>query len=82
MKALTIKQPWAHLIIHCGKDIENRDWPTRFRGRIAIHASKRVDALERACAYSFIKHERGLPIELPSNSKLTGGAILGTVEIV
>jgi ASCH domain len=39
MKALSIKQPWASLIAHGIKDIENRTWKTHFRGRIFIHAS-------------------------------------------
>lgn len=39
MKSLSIKQPWASLIAHGIKDIENRTWKTNFRGRIYIHAS-------------------------------------------
>ena len=39
MKALSIKQPWASLIAHGIKDIENRTWKTNLRGRIYIHAS-------------------------------------------
>ena len=41
MKALSIKQPWANLIAHGIKDIENRTWRTNFRGRIYIHASQK-----------------------------------------
>jgi hypothetical protein len=40
MKALTICQPYAELIARGEKPIENRTWPTRYRGPIAIHASK------------------------------------------
>ena len=32
MKALSIKQPWASLIAHGIKDIENRTWKTNFLG--------------------------------------------------
>jgi hypothetical protein len=39
MKALSIKQPWASLIAHGIKDIENRTWRTHFRGKIYIHTS-------------------------------------------
>ena len=39
MKALSIKQPWASLIAHGIKNIENRTWKTHFRGKIYIHAS-------------------------------------------
>ncbi len=42
-KAISIKQPWASLICSGIKDIENRTWPTRYRGRIFIHASKVID---------------------------------------
>ena len=38
MKAITIKQPWASLIVEGIKDIENRTWKTSFRGRVLIHA--------------------------------------------
>lgn len=38
MKALTIRQPWAQLIAIGAKQIETRSWPTKHRGRIAIHA--------------------------------------------
>lgn len=39
MKAITIKQPWVHAILHEGKDIENRSWQRSFRGWLAIHAA-------------------------------------------
>jgi len=26
MLALTIRQPWAHAILHAGKHVENRSW--------------------------------------------------------
>ena len=39
MKVLTIKQPWASLIVDGIKDIENRTWKTNYRGRILIHSS-------------------------------------------
>ena len=38
MKALSIRQPWAWLIVHGFKPVENRSWPTKHRGAILIHA--------------------------------------------
>ena len=38
MKALTIKQPWASLIIEGYKKYEFRSWKTNYRGKILIHA--------------------------------------------
>jgi hypothetical protein len=43
MKALSILQPWAWLIVNGHKDIENRKWRTAFRGEILIHAGKGLD---------------------------------------
>lgn len=40
--ALSIRQPWAWLIVNGHKDIENRDWSTPFRGRFLVHASKTI----------------------------------------
>lgn len=41
MKALTICQPYAHLIcVTREKRVENRTWPTRYRGPLLIHAGK------------------------------------------
>jgi hypothetical protein len=40
MPTLSIRQPWAWLIVSGHKDIENRDWQTPFRGRVLIHAGK------------------------------------------
>ena len=37
MKALTIKEPWATLIIEGYKEYEFRSWKTNYRGKILIH---------------------------------------------
>ena len=39
MKALSIKEPWASLIIDGKKTIELRTWRTNYRGLIMIHRS-------------------------------------------
>jgi len=82
MKAITIKQPWASLIIEGLKDVENRTWPTKFRGRVLVHASAAIDknAIDRI---SLINDELAKKIkhELICN-KLPLGVIIGHVEIV
>ena len=35
---LSVRQPWAHYILRYGKDVENRTWQTRYRGRVLLHA--------------------------------------------
>ena len=41
--ALSVKQPWAALIVAGLKTIEVRRWPTGRRGRILIHAAREPD---------------------------------------
>lgn len=42
--AITLKNPWAHLIAHYGKDIENRSWmPWEGVDTLLIHAGKSWD---------------------------------------
>ena len=43
MKALSLKQPFAELIVQGRKKIELRKWNTKFRGKFLIHASKVPD---------------------------------------
>jgi hypothetical protein len=75
VKALSIRQPWAWLIIHGGKDIENRSWKTNYRGRFLVHAGKNFDS----DAYHTLL-EKG--VKLPGISELARGAIIGSVELV
>lgn len=81
MKALSIRQPWAWAIFHADKDVENRDWSTRLRGRIAIHAAKGCSEYEYADAVDVMQHIDPR-IVVPPLSELPRGAIIGTVEIV
>lgn len=76
MKALSIRQPWAWAILHAGKDIENRPWPTRYRGEFIVHA---------ALTYDTDGHwaiEREFGIVLPPMSEMRGGGIVGRVRLV
>ncbi|MCR4284697.1 MAG: ASCH domain-containing protein [archaeon] len=43
MKALSLKQPFAELILSGKKTIELRNWNTKFRGNFLIHSSRVSD---------------------------------------
>lgn len=70
MKVLTIKQPWATLIMQGDKRFEFRSWQTKYRGDLLIHAGKGIDkeAMKRLAKY--------LPDEIPLEK------ILGKVTLV
>ena len=43
MKVLSLKQPYAELVVSGKKTIELRKWRTKFRGEFLVHASKKAD---------------------------------------
>lgn len=85
MKAISIKQPWASLIVHGIKDIENRTWKTNFRGRVYIHASAKIafvgsyrENLPHRFWIDLSESERSSLI----NSFQHRGSIIGEVDII
>ncbi len=77
MKAITIKQPWASLIINGTKDIENRSWKTNYRGRVLIHSAKKEFDFTNEMTSEY-QREFIIGIEKP----YVKGSIIGSVEIV
>jgi hypothetical protein len=71
--ALSVKQPWAALLVSGLKTIEMRTWPTRRRGRVLIHASKMPD--ERPEGWALVTTP-----ELAALAALRGG-IIGVGEL-
>ena len=60
MKVLTIKQPWATLIVEGYKEYEFRSWKTNYRGKLLIHAGLSIEKTmeERFKEYN-LKYDRG-----------------------
>lgn len=71
-KALTICQPYAHLIVRGEKLVENRNWPTNYRGRLAIHAGKSRDWMDDMDEEEFIA----------SGDPMVFGAIVGSATLI
>lgn len=69
MKALSLKQPWAELVMQGKKKIEIRKWNTNFRGDFLIHASKSPD-MDSMNRFNFKMNE--LPV----------GKILGKAKLI
>ena len=72
MKALSIRQPWAWLITHDYKDIENRTWKTNFRGTFLVHAPKKVDRE----GYRFARAQGIFIPPCPPTGGIVGSAVL------
>jgi hypothetical protein len=84
-QAISLRSPWWWFILYGGKDVENRDWPTRFRGTVYLHSSswwkgsEIFDDVEFGCSIT------GRTWELMREQeelKRGRGCIVGTVEIV
>jgi hypothetical protein len=78
VKALSIRQPYAWLIVNGIKDIENRTWATNFRGRVLIHAG--VTYPKRDYADDAEDYPDIYGIEYPPREQMIGG-IVGVATI-
>ena len=79
MKALSIRQPWAELIVAGLKDIENRKWRTDYRGPVLIHAGMKIEPIDDDLR-ELVKRISGF--DLPQAADLPRGGIVGQAEIV
>lgn len=70
VRILSIRQPWAGLIVAGIKDVENRSWPTRYRGPLAVHAGLADDP-------AGWEMTRTLGVQIPD----VRGAIIGVVTV-
>jgi len=95
MKAITLTQPWASLVVVGAKRIETRSWSTSFRGQIAIHAAKAFPGeAKRLCESRLLCRAFGWPASPSSLSQewlddnaarikaLPLGCVLATANLV
>ena len=84
MKVLSLRQPWACLVVHFGKSIENRRWNSHFRGEFLIHAAKGMTRREFDEALAFARSVLGdaCPTEERLRSILRFGGIVGHARLV
>jgi len=66
-KTISVRQPWANLIVWGLKTIEIRSWSTQYRGKLIIHASKTIDEIG----------SKRFPMD---NQSL--GALIGEVDLI
>ena len=74
MLALTVRQPYASLIVLGVKPVENRSWATRHRGEIAIHAAKEIFQDD----VDYCEDRLGYKLDL---DELVYGAVIGSVQL-
>ena len=77
LRALSLRQPWAWLVVNGYKDIENRSWRTNHRGALLIHASKNRSLTTPQNLSSI---EKNYGVKLPK--KFDFGGIVGIVDVI
>ena len=91
VKVLSVRQPWASLIVKGFKDVENRSWGTKTRGTVAIHASAVQSQIEwfnamlaTAIAQNILFRdvEKWFAKTVGIFGELPFGKIIGTADIV
>jgi hypothetical protein len=85
IKAISIRQPWAWLIVSGAKGVENRCWSTSHRGPLLIHAAKSCTFAAWCDAWDWIDerlpHVRRI-YPPPTYTAIERGGIIGIVDQV
>jgi len=81
MKALTLYEPWAWLVLHGWKEVETRSWHTDYRGLLAIHAGKKRD-VDGKILHLRMNAVRGVSDRLiPPFEELPFGCVIATCRL-
>lgn len=80
--ALSIRQPWAWLIVNGFKDIENRDWSTQFRGLLLVHAGQTMSRKYYDAVVESLQDDGLCPANLPAYEALERGGLVGWTQVV
>lgn len=92
-RALSVRQPWTHLIVHADKPLENRvKWTerypgTRFRGECFLHASAGMTDAEWCDVVEYLVDRcdvdpRFSEIRMPLTAELKRGGIIGRCRVI
>jgi hypothetical protein len=81
MKAISIRQPWAWLVVNGWKNIENRDCRFKHRGPLLIHAGSWMTEADYEACRIFVD---GIcdDLAMPAPADLPRGGIVGEVVVL
>lgn len=88
-RCISVRQPWAMALVLGIKDVENRSWPTSYRGPLLIHAGKTLDedgvyaiSADLLTPWTDASRAKLRDAGVLSVRDLTLGAIIGRVDLV
>ena len=82
---LSMHQPWASLMVHGFKRFEGREWTTKYRGPLWVHATSQkpdlvvIEALEEAYQEHYALIGEDLP---PFPKRYLTSSVIGRVDLV
>lgn len=80
---ITLRQPWAHLVAHHRKLIENRSWSTDYRGPLCIHAGTNMTTREYLEVRNWVLQQELVTAEaFPARETLIFGAIIAVTKLL
>ncbi|OGB09884.1 MAG: hypothetical protein A3E79_08910 [Burkholderiales bacterium RIFCSPHIGHO2_12_FULL_61_11] len=84
MIALSIRHPWAWLIVNGFKNVENRSWLTNYRGPFLVHAGLTCKQADYDAAMLFIEAfiDPALVHQVPDIGELQLGGVVGMAKLV
>jgi hypothetical protein len=81
MKAISIHQPWATLVVRGAKRYETRPWRSRYAGPLAVHASHKLTPQGLELCLRRDVRQRLLDFGIEGPDDLPLGVVLGTVQL-
>ncbi len=82
MKAITVRQPWASLLVLGVKTLDPRSWQTHHRGPLLIHAGRRLAPHAAQLWQVPTLAETLCRAGYPTLQSLPRGVLLGTVQLL
>lgn len=80
MKAISLQNPWAQLVVSGFKTIEAKTWTTDYRGELLICSKARSDKSLEKAVLDVIEEETDLVFE--QDEFFVNGAVLGKVTLM
>lgn len=80
-RVLSVRQPWAWLLVNGYKNVENRTWTTNYRGEIYIHAGQKWDSDAKYWLYRYFPELAKKVYDLKEKGEIKTGGIVGKVNL-
>jgi hypothetical protein len=82
LRALSLTPTWCWVVVFLGKRIENRHCAFRYRGPLALHASKKIEDYDDVVQFVGRYFGRMLAEKIPPREKIPCGGFVGRCQLI